>query len=114
MPKFSSQPAGAAAGNSVSFADLCNLCGMSDEELDELMEYGAVASIEPSGQMLMFDADCVAPLRTALHMRRDYDLDSFMVVILLDLLKRIASLEEQLDRFRHMTATYEFNSGTAA
>lgn len=106
--------AGQVVSSPVSFADLCALCGMSDKELDELMEYGAVESIEPSGQMLMFDAECVAPLRTALHMQRDYDLDSFMVVILLDLLKRIASLEEQLESFRQMAFTYEFSSKPAA
>lgn len=114
MSTYPNPHASQADRNPVSFADLCALCGMSDEELDELMDYGAVESIKPSGQILMFDAECVAPLRTALHMRRDYDLDSFMVVILLDLLKRIANLEEQLESFRQIAATHEFNSKPAA
>lgn len=45
---------------------------------------------------LMFAAQCIAPLRTAGKLRRDYDLDLFTVVLLLDYLHRIETMEGQL------------------
>ena len=109
MHVYPSEQTRQAVSNFVSFADLSDLCGMSDKELDELMEYGALESVDTPGSVLKFNADCVAPLRTAGKLRKDYDLDFFMVVILMDFLKRIASLEEQLDHFRRLTAAHAMN-----
>jgi hypothetical protein len=44
----------------------------------------------------MFAITCMQPLRTAGKLRRDYDLDLFVVVILMDYLRRIETLESQL------------------
>ncbi len=93
--------------NTVTFSDLCDACSMSAAELDELMEYGALKATQPASQALVFDAECIAPLREAGKLRRDYDLDLFMVVILMDFLKRIASLEQQL---RSSRTTAEIHS----
>jgi hypothetical protein len=92
--------------HTVTFADLCDACAMSAAEVDELMEYGALQAVQPASQVLIFDAEYVAPLREAGKLRRDYDLDLFMVVILMDFLKRIASLEHQLHVSHLTTVTH--------
>ncbi len=94
------------ADHTVTFADLCDACAMSAAEVDELMEYGALQALQPASQVLVFDAEYVAPLREAGKLRRDYDLDLFMVVILMDFLKRIASLEQQLHSSRMTIAVH--------
>jgi len=84
------------ADETVNFSDLSNACGMSAAELEELMEYGALQALDSPDQNLVFASRCIQPLRTAGKLRRDYDLDLFVVVILMDYLQRISALEEQL------------------
>jgi chaperone modulatory protein CbpM len=83
----------------VGFSDLSAACAISEDELQELMEYGALAPMAPlasSEPEPMFAITCLQPLRTAGKLRRDYDLDLFVVVIVMDYLRRIENLESQL------------------
>jgi chaperone modulatory protein CbpM len=79
--------------------DLCAASAISVAELQELMEYGALAPLETEPEPL-FSITCLQPLRTAGKLRRDYDLDLFVVVIVMDYLRRIETLESQLQRFQ--------------
>jgi chaperone modulatory protein CbpM len=81
---------------SVGLTELSRVCGMSAQELDELVEYGALAPIVSDQPERLFNAACVMPLRTAGKMRTDYDLDLFTVVLLLDSLTRISTLERRV------------------
>lgn len=96
-----------AADETVNFSDLSNACGMSAVELEELMEYGALQALNSPDQNLVFASRCIQPLRTAGKLRRDYDLDLFVVVILMDYLQRISALEEQL---QSLSAQHGFQS----
>ena len=80
----------------MGFGDLSAACAISVNELQELMEYGALAPLASSEPEPMFAIACLQPLRTAGKLRRDYDLDLFVVVIVLDYLRRIETLESQL------------------
>ena len=80
----------------VGFNDLSAACAISVDELQELMEYGALAPLASSEPEPMFAITCLQPLRTAGKLRRDYDLDLFVVVIVMDYLQRIETLESQL------------------
>jgi chaperone modulatory protein CbpM len=80
----------------MSFSDLSTACAISVAELQELMEYGALAPLAASDLEPVFDATYLQPLRTAGRLRRDYDLDLFVVVIVMDYLLRIEALESQL------------------
>ena len=77
--------------------ELAHMCSLSFEELDELVEYGALVPLlgENTG-VRQFSASCVAPLREAVRLRSWYDLDLFTVSLLLGYLQRIAHLEQQL------------------
>ncbi len=80
----------------VGFSDLSAACAISVAELQELMEYGALAPLTVSDPEPKFAMTYLQPLRTAGRLRRDYDLDLFVVVIVMDYLKRIETLESQL------------------
>jgi chaperone modulatory protein CbpM len=75
---------------------LADCCGMSEAELDELIDYCALVPVAPSNQQHAFSANWVVPLRTASKMRADFDLDIFTVAILLGNLNRIEALERQV------------------
>ena len=85
-----------ARSDSVGFSELSLDCALSVADLQELIEYGALAPLEPAQPEPLFDISCLEPLRIAGTARRDYDLDLFVVVILMDYLRRIAHLESQL------------------
>ena len=85
--------------------DLADVCGMATTELDELVEYGALQPVLPTAATsappthscaALFSSTCVAPLRTAGRLRRDYDLDLFSVGLMLEYLNRIDTLERQV------------------
>ena len=80
----------------VGFSDLSAACAISVAELQELMEYGALTPLGACDPEPVFATSCLQPLRTAGRLRRDYDLDLFVVVILMDYLLRIESLESEL------------------
>jgi chaperone modulatory protein CbpM len=80
----------------VGFSDLSAACSISVDELQELMEYGALAPMTARDLEPMFAATYMQPLRIAGRLRSDYDLDLFVVVIVMDYLKRIETLESQL------------------
>jgi chaperone modulatory protein CbpM len=86
------------ARETVTVTELSRVSGLSPSELQELVEYGALAPVQrtQTTTTLVFSAACVAPLRHAVRLRRDFDLDLFMVGMLLDYLQRIEDLEKQV------------------
>jgi chaperone modulatory protein CbpM len=89
-------PVARHAADCIGFSDLSAGCAISVAELQELMEYGALAPVAASDSEPMFATTYLQPLRMAGRLRRDYDLDLFVVVIVMDYLKRIEVLESQL------------------
>ena len=81
--------------DSIGIYELAQACSMSQLELEELIEYGALQPLTSSLEPL-FALGWIQPLRTAGKLRRDYDLDLFVVVIVLDYLRRIDALELQI------------------
>ena len=84
------------ASETVSLAELSRVCGLQADELDELVEYGALLPVAPVLEQRLFSAGYIVPLRTAGKLRRDYDLDLFAVAVLLEFLGRIDALEQQV------------------
>ena len=83
----------------VTLCELSDCCGMSVEELDELVDYCALLPATSDGTEAVgrtFSAQWVIPLRSACKMRLDFDLDLFTVAIVLGNLKRIEVLERQV------------------
>ena len=84
------------AGAPLSLRELSTLSAISANEIEELIGYGAVHPLDADQTIHLFSGQCVASLRTAGKLRRDYDLDLFTVVIMMDFLVRIETLESQL------------------
>ncbi|MDB5870868.1 MAG: hypothetical protein JWQ07_310 [Ramlibacter sp.] len=88
------------ARETLTAAELAQVCGISSTELDELVDYGALEPVQAAQPERGFSGAYVAPLRTAARLRQDFDLDLFTVTILLDYLNRIEELEQQVHSLR--------------
>ncbi|GEM_PF-99459 len=84
------------ARETVTMAELSRVCGLTEAELEELLEFGALEPIDKEGPQRLFSAECIGTLRRAARLRRDFDLDLFAVALLLDYLHRIDMLERQV------------------
>jgi chaperone modulatory protein CbpM len=84
------------ARETVTMAELSRICGLTEAELEELLEFGALEPIDKEGPERLFSAECIGTLRRAATLRRDFDLDLFAIALLLDYLHRIDLLERQL------------------
>jgi chaperone modulatory protein CbpM len=83
------------ASSTITLNELAECCGLSAAELDELMDYNALVPVTQTPEPA-FSAQWVTPLRTAVKLRLDFDLDLFTVAILLGKLVQIELLERQV------------------
>jgi chaperone modulatory protein CbpM len=82
--------------DAVSLHELSDCCGVSEPELEELVDYCALVPLNAADPQVSFSAQWVIPLRAAAKLRLDFDLDLFTVAIVLGHLKRIEALERQV------------------
>ena len=94
------------ARETVTVTELSSACGLSAAELNELVEYGALAPLQHNQPERAFSAEWVVPLRTAGRLRQDFDLDLFAVAILLGYLNRIEELEREVKSLRAHLPTH--------
>jgi chaperone modulatory protein CbpM len=80
----------------VTVAELARSCGLTADEVRELVDYGGLRPLPLPGTELVFSVDALPALREAARLRRDFDLDLFAVAILLGYLDRIEALERQV------------------
>ena len=80
----------------ITLSELSGCCGMSEDELNELVDYCALVPIANDMAGRSFSAHWVAPLRSASKLRLDFDLDLFTIAIVLGNLNRIDTLERQI------------------
>ena len=86
--------------------DAARACGLSTDELLELVDYGALAPLSACPQPPVFSATCIVPLRQAMSIRSDFDLDIFTVAVLLGYINRITELEGQLRALRAQASSH--------
>ncbi|MDB5860551.1 MAG: hypothetical protein JWQ76_4240 [Ramlibacter sp.] len=84
------------AGVSVSRQDLAEMSGLTLAEIDDLVDYGALAPLAQRPDGPSFGADCVPPLRRAASLRATFELDVFSVALLVECFQRIGRLEDQV------------------
>ena len=80
--------------------ELCELSGLSEAELRELVDYGVLAPIDSHAQHWTFSADRLIVARSARRMRKDFDLDPHGVALAVTLLERVHDLEAELRDLR--------------
>ena len=86
--------------NEFSLAELAELSGLSEAELRELVDYGAVTPVNPDSSPWIFNGKCLLTVRTACRLRISFDLDPHGVALIVSLLDRIHGLEAQLGSLR--------------
>jgi chaperone modulatory protein CbpM len=85
----------------VSLAQLTELSGLTEEELRDLVECGALAPDEADAPTWTFSAQCVLAARTAYRLRESFALeDTHSLALLLRLLQRIEALEREIESLR--------------
>ena len=83
-----------------SFAELVELSGLSEAELRELVDYGAIAPVDPDATQWAFKGRCLITVRAAFRLRASFDLDPHGLALAISLLDRIHGLEEELGSLR--------------
>lgn len=88
------------ADNMFSMAELVELSGVSETELCELVDYGAVTPVDPDASPWVFNGKCLLTIRKACRLRISFDLDAHGVALIVSLLERIHGLEAELGSLR--------------
>lgn len=83
-----------------SFAELARLSGLSETELRELVDCGALVPNNPQGSEWTFSGDIVVSVQAARRLRADFELDAQALALALTLFNRIRELETQLRDLR--------------
>lgn len=84
----------------VSFAELVELSGLSEMELRQLVETGALVPRDMSGKQWSFSGHYVITARAIRRLRDDFDLGPNALALALLFLDRIRDLEVQLCELR--------------
>jgi chaperone modulatory protein CbpM len=84
----------------VTWTQLVHASGLTEAELTELVQYGALVPRDPSAASLTFESRWLMVARNASRLRRDFDLDAHGVSVVLSFVERIEALEAELCRLR--------------
>jgi chaperone modulatory protein CbpM len=84
----------------VSLSELAEYSGLSESELRELVQIGALPANNPPGETYVFSAHVVTIARTACRLRDELELDLPSLGVALRLLERVRDLEDELARVR--------------
>jgi hypothetical protein len=84
----------------LTLEELAEFSGLTESELREFVEYGAIAPVDPSAAQWRFAGRCVVTMRTASRLRSDFELEPHGVALAISLLERIRELEGELTRLR--------------
>ena len=84
--------------NEISLTELAELSGISLEELDHLVDSGALTPNNPTDSILHFNSRCVLSIRTLYRLKKDFELEANALSLMLVFLERIRLLEYQLSK----------------
>jgi len=84
----------------LSLPELAELSGLPAPVLEELLDCGAIAPLDPVSSQLQFGAVALRTARTARRLRSDFELDIEALALALSLLDRVAQLEAQVQELR--------------
>lgn len=88
--------------DTITLSQLLELSGLTEDALRELVDYGALAPVDPqaSGAEWSFSARSVIVARTACRLREDFELDTHALSVVLALVERVGVLEAELRAVR--------------
>ena len=83
-----------------SLEEMCELSGLAEREIRELVDYGVLSPSDPQRRRWTFSADWLLIARSASRLRNDFELDAHALALTLTLLKRIRDLEAEVRDLR--------------
>jgi chaperone modulatory protein CbpM len=85
---------------SMTFVELAEHSGLTEDELQELVELGVFEPLQGTPAHALFGAECLAAARLACRLRQDLELDTQGLVLVLELLERVHELEAEVQALR--------------
>ena len=82
----------------VTLIELAQCSGLSEAELRDLVDLGALQPLDPDASDWSFGAKCIVAARAARRLRTDFELDMPGLAVVLSLLERVEELETELQR----------------
>ena len=83
-----------------SIEELVQLSGLPEVEVRELVDYGAIAPIDPAASRWMFRGPSLTTVRVACRLRASFELEPHGLALVVSLLDRVHDLEAQVERLR--------------
>lgn len=80
-----------------SAQNLIEVSGLSNEELDDLIENGVIVPFDANAQPMSFSLRCLAVASMARRLRDDFVLDRHGITLAMTLMLRIEELEIELN-----------------
>lgn len=84
----------------ISLEELCELSGLSEAELRDLVDCGVLAPADPDAPRWTFSADRLIVARSASRLRKDFELDARGVALAITLLERVRDLQAEVRDLR--------------
>lgn len=84
----------------VTLVELSECSGLTQDELRELVDMGALEPLDAQSADLAFGARCIVAARAACRLRDDFELDTSGLAVAMSLLERVRELESELARLR--------------
>lgn len=82
----------------VTLVELAECSGLTETELRELVDLGALSPLDANAPDWSFTARCITAARAAGRLRNDFELDTQGLALVLSLLERVHELESALER----------------
>ncbi|OWW18464.1 chaperone modulator CbpM [Noviherbaspirillum denitrificans] len=83
-----------------SARNLVEVSGLSNEELDDLIENGVITPVDASARPMSFPLRYIVVASTARRLRDDFELDRHGMTLAMALIQRIEELEMELNAMR--------------
>ena len=80
----------------ITLADLANCSGLSEQDLDQLVDFGIIVPVDLDAVPPVFSPQWIVTSRIAFRLRGAFDLDGAGMAVALILLERIRELEGDL------------------
>jgi chaperone modulatory protein CbpM len=84
----------------VSYQELVAASGMTEDEVRDLVRYGALEPVDANAPQWIFRAEARTLVRRASGLRRAFELDTHALCVVLGFVERIDALEAQLRALR--------------
>jgi chaperone modulatory protein CbpM len=83
-----------------SLTEVAEISGLTESELREFVEYGAIAPVDPAAAPWSFTGRSLITVRAACRLRADFELEPHGVALVVSLLDRIGELQSELARLQ--------------